>query len=161
MYFCVALCIVCFVTFLVLFVCICVLNNCHRVATQLQLNISYHTIHLGSPGHSAAGAWSWPLPSPSGWSFITNAPRVYDFMARCLVEKIVPFYKTRGFSRRFNLLYRASWYNYVMLTKKCTFKINVFINFFFLLHVSNILCPSLLSQVKTYHFYAFIDNLKN
>jgi cell division protein FtsX len=42
MYFCVVLCIVCFVTFFVLFVCICVLNNCHRVATQLQLNISYH-----------------------------------------------------------------------------------------------------------------------
>jgi hypothetical protein len=40
MYFCV-LCIVCFVTFRVLFVCICVLNECHRVATQLQLNISY------------------------------------------------------------------------------------------------------------------------
>jgi hypothetical protein len=39
-YFCV-LCIVCFVTFSVLFVCICVLNNCHRVATQLQLDI-YH-----------------------------------------------------------------------------------------------------------------------
>jgi hypothetical protein len=44
MYFCVVLCIVCFVTFPVLFVCICVLNNCHRVATQLQLNISYHII---------------------------------------------------------------------------------------------------------------------
>jgi len=42
MYFCV-LCIVCFVTFPVLFVCLCVLNNCHWVATQLQLNISYHT----------------------------------------------------------------------------------------------------------------------
>ena len=28
-------------TFPVLFVCICVLNNCHRVATQLQLNIYY------------------------------------------------------------------------------------------------------------------------
>jgi len=39
MHFCVVLCIVCFVTFPVLFVCICVLNNCHRVATQLQLNI--------------------------------------------------------------------------------------------------------------------------
>jgi hypothetical protein len=35
------LCIVCFVTFPVLFVCICVLYYCHRVATQLQLNISY------------------------------------------------------------------------------------------------------------------------
>jgi len=41
MYFCV-LCIVCFVTCPVLFVCICVLSNCHRVTTQLQLtNISY------------------------------------------------------------------------------------------------------------------------
>jgi len=29
------------VSFSVLFVCICVLNYCHRVATQLQLNISY------------------------------------------------------------------------------------------------------------------------
>jgi len=42
MYFCVFLCIVCFVSFSVLFVCICVLYYCHRVATQLQLNISYH-----------------------------------------------------------------------------------------------------------------------
>jgi hypothetical protein len=41
MHFCV-LCDVCFVTFPVLFVCICVLYYCHRVATQLQLNISYH-----------------------------------------------------------------------------------------------------------------------
>jgi hypothetical protein len=41
MYFCVVLCIVCFVSFSVLFVCICVLYYCHRVATQLQLNISY------------------------------------------------------------------------------------------------------------------------
>ena len=40
--FCVVLCIVCFVSFSVLFVCICVLNYRHRVATQLQLNISYH-----------------------------------------------------------------------------------------------------------------------
>ena len=36
------LCIVCFVSFSVLFVCICVLYHCHWVATQLQLNISYH-----------------------------------------------------------------------------------------------------------------------
>ena len=40
--FCVVLCIVCFMSFSVLFVCICVLYYCHRVATQLQLNISYH-----------------------------------------------------------------------------------------------------------------------
>jgi len=44
MYFCV-LCIVCFVTFPVLFVYICVLNDCHQVATQLQLNIYHHHHH--------------------------------------------------------------------------------------------------------------------
>jgi hypothetical protein len=32
------------VLFYVMFVCICVLYYCHRVATQLQLNISYHII---------------------------------------------------------------------------------------------------------------------
>jgi hypothetical protein len=30
------------VMFPVLFVCICVLYNCHRVTTQMQLNTSYH-----------------------------------------------------------------------------------------------------------------------
>ena len=49
MYFCV-LFIVCFVSFSVLFVCICVLYYCHRVATQLQLNISYHIFRLVSSG---------------------------------------------------------------------------------------------------------------
>jgi hypothetical protein len=44
MHFCVVLCIVCFVTFSVLLVCKCVLKYCHRVATQLQLNISYHIL---------------------------------------------------------------------------------------------------------------------
>ena len=58
MYFCVVLSIVCFMTFSVLFVCICVLNYCHRVATQVQLNISYqfevqHCENLGS--HNDAG----------------------------------------------------------------------------------------------------------
>ena len=46
MYFCVVLCIVCFVSFCVLFMCICVLYYTHRVATQLQLNISYHIYSL-------------------------------------------------------------------------------------------------------------------
>jgi len=47
--FCVVLCIVCFVTFSVLFVCICVLNYCQKVATQLQLtNISYQNVSLCS-----------------------------------------------------------------------------------------------------------------
>jgi hypothetical protein len=40
--FCVALCI--FMLFYVLFVCICVLYYCYWVATQLQLNISYHIL---------------------------------------------------------------------------------------------------------------------
>ena len=47
-FFCVFLCIfalfyvfVCFVTYSVLFVCKCVLNYCHRVATKVQLNTSY------------------------------------------------------------------------------------------------------------------------
>jgi hypothetical protein len=43
--FCIVPCDVCFVTFPVLFVCIYVLNNCHRVATQLQLNI-YLTAYI-------------------------------------------------------------------------------------------------------------------
>ena len=34
--FCVVLYILCFASFFVLFVCKCVLYNCHRVATQLQ-----------------------------------------------------------------------------------------------------------------------------
>ena len=42
---CVFLCIVCFVSFYVLFVCKCILYYCHRVTTQLQLtNISYRHI---------------------------------------------------------------------------------------------------------------------
>jgi len=42
--FCVVVCIVCFVSFCVLFVCTCVLYYYHRVVTQLQLDISYHII---------------------------------------------------------------------------------------------------------------------
>jgi hypothetical protein len=62
MYFCV-LCIVCFVTFPVLFVCICVLNNCHRVATQLQLNIYLSFRSCDS---------SRRLPEPKHHSFLLN-----------------------------------------------------------------------------------------
>ena len=41
---CVVLCIVCFVSFCVLFVSKYVLYYCHRVATQLQLTNIYHII---------------------------------------------------------------------------------------------------------------------
>jgi hypothetical protein len=45
--FCIVLCIVCFVSFCVLLVCKCVLYNCHRVATHLQLtNISYRIKYI-------------------------------------------------------------------------------------------------------------------
>jgi hypothetical protein len=43
--FCDVLCIVC------VYVYVCVLKYCHRVATQLQLNISYHTIYHISSYH--------------------------------------------------------------------------------------------------------------
>ena len=50
MHFCVVLCIVCFVSFSVLFGCMCVLYDCHRVANQLQLNISHHiSYHMPRP----------------------------------------------------------------------------------------------------------------
>jgi len=53
MYFCVV-CIVCFVTFPVLFVCTCVLNNCHLVTTQLLPKyISYIIFREGK------GEWEW------------------------------------------------------------------------------------------------------
>jgi hypothetical protein len=39
------------VTFPVLFVCVCVLYYCHRVATQLQLTYIISKIPLGGPRH--------------------------------------------------------------------------------------------------------------
>ena len=58
MLFCVSsgvvLCIVCFVSFSVLFVCICVLYYWHRVVTQLQLNISYRITRKSLTKHSTA-----------------------------------------------------------------------------------------------------------
>ena len=59
-YFCV-LCIVCFVSFSVLFVCICVLYYCYRVATQLQLNISYYSAQFFQISERAFALGSFPF----------------------------------------------------------------------------------------------------
>ena len=78
MYFCVFLCNVCFVLFSVLIVCICVMNYCLQVATQLQLNISYHIIvfnHIGSCQRrgdvSCLQKWS-AVPEIRGIRFLRN-----------------------------------------------------------------------------------------
>jgi hypothetical protein len=76
MYFCVVLYIDCFVTFSVLFVCICVLNNCHWVATQLQLNISYHIIKTVGWESSVGIATRYRLDGPG-----IKTPRRQDFSA--------------------------------------------------------------------------------
>jgi hypothetical protein len=65
-YFCVVLCVVCFVSFCVLFVCKCVLYYCHRVATQLQLThiciiYTQHTT-LTTDRHAA---YTWDSNPPS------------------------------------------------------------------------------------------------
>jgi hypothetical protein len=84
MYFCV-LRIVCFVTFPVLFVCICVPNNCHQVATQLQLNIYIYQIS-NITSHfmflytrwtirgSIPGCGEILFPSPKGPSQLSGPP---------------------------------------------------------------------------------------
>ena len=75
--FCVVLWI--FFSFSVLFVCMCVLNYCHRVATQLQLNtcISYHikTIFI----HTNIYLFSVYLFINSVINFCTNlSPTIYN-----------------------------------------------------------------------------------
>jgi len=56
------------VLFYVLFVCKCVLYYCHRMTTQLQLNISYHIAIL----HAAMkGPWT---PRGRGFDFHLNCP---------------------------------------------------------------------------------------
>jgi len=55
----------------VLFVCKCVLNYFHRVATQLRLNISYHVISYQQP-HSL------PLPVGQGFLIVESSPSHSD-----------------------------------------------------------------------------------
>jgi hypothetical protein len=80
-------CIVCFVSFYVLFVCKCVLYFCHRVTTQLQLiNISYHIICRGCIG-CRVGSEVRDLASMGGveglalgWLGIMYGPRNYAYL---------------------------------------------------------------------------------
>jgi len=86
---------VCFVSFSVLFVCICVLYYCHRMATQLQLNISYH--HLWHPHimfldwHYSLGYWwlckittkkflFYGFPSFSAWCKCSEVSFCVEFL---------------------------------------------------------------------------------
>jgi len=60
------ICIVCYVSLSVLFVCKCVLYYCHRLATQLQsTNISHHIIpYLPSPACPSIASSTWHFPQP-------------------------------------------------------------------------------------------------
>jgi hypothetical protein len=91
--FCVVLCIVCVVSFWVLFVCKCVLYYCHRVTTQLQLtDISYiistetNTLHPTTfPVKFDANATSGSCPCPhheGKWGNRGTAPRILQLVTR-------------------------------------------------------------------------------
>jgi hypothetical protein len=76
-YFCVVLCIVCFVSFSKLFVRVCILYYCHRVVTQLQLNIPYQIMAIiGLVNHCHARHHQWsklkPVVSRHTFSQITR-----------------------------------------------------------------------------------------
>jgi hypothetical protein len=65
--FCV-LCIVCFVSFCVLFVCKCILYNCHWVATQWQLtNVSSYHIACRMPDNFLRNRGWETLDLTAGW----------------------------------------------------------------------------------------------
>ena len=86
--FCVVLCIVCFVSFSVLFVCICVLNYCHRVTTQLQLHI-YHNFlrlcdHNSSYKHVSAFEW---LPSYDRLNLGIEGKKIWNKVINTLPDK--------------------------------------------------------------------------
>jgi len=85
--FCVVLCIFCFVSFSVLFVCVCVLYDCHRVATQLQLNI-YHIIYISRTVNS-----SWKR-SRVAWCVVTDrAPLIFRIKHPSLLRLFDSKYK--------------------------------------------------------------------
>jgi hypothetical protein len=74
-------CIVCFMSFCLLFVCICVLYYCHRVSTQLQFNITYIYIYIYAHIYVLRSGWMRfkhtdmsRRDRSSSWLFLFKAP---------------------------------------------------------------------------------------
>jgi hypothetical protein len=113
-FFCVVLCDVCFVTFPVLFVCICVLYYCHRVATQLQLNISYHITSIFIKFFPADGLLSRCSLS-DGHDSSRNVAHVHRLThcagLKCCdlcsesVQGVTTLFSTQNYCRRSSLLF--------------------------------------------------------
>jgi hypothetical protein len=85
MYFCDVLCIVCFVSFSVLFICtsICLLYYCHRVATQLQLNISYRIINFIPSYVVSCLSCSLAVQVPYAYNKLGDVKVLYSFSLVC------------------------------------------------------------------------------